>query len=164
MAELLHAALGAQPATAVGGKRSDPPGGAPGSSGAGEARLRAALVGAIVGTLALAALLIVMVMRPTGNEGRALPPKRPAMPQPAPVSIAPTAASPPRAPPPLEDRRGVAELEQQFLGMKSSLSPRDRRAAMRALYARIDAGGGSVEERARRKREALLELIRQHGN
>jgi hypothetical protein len=65
---------------------------------------------------------------------------------------------------PSEDLRTLEQLEREWSGQRSLLSARDRRAALRALYARIDAAGGPADERARKKRAALAELIRQHAN
>ncbi|MCU1278893.1 MAG: serine/threonine protein kinase, partial [bacterium] len=155
LSELLAAALGDAPATAVGGKKSDPPGRARSPIGSGEARLRAALAGAIIGTLAVAAIVVALTHTRVDSRQSAVD-SRPATQLPTTMPPPPTA--------PKEDARGVDELEHQFLSMKSSLSPRDRRAALRALYARIDAGGGSAGDRERRKRDALIELIRQHAN
>jgi serine/threonine protein kinase len=162
LSELLAAAIGAAPSTAVGAKKSDPNERSRTPVSGHEARVRAALVGAIFGTLALAVLVVMLARRPTPHD-----PDRPP-PQPM-IAPAPTAAKDPPTPPPplppaLDDERTSDELEHQFLSMKSSLSARDRRAALRALYARIDAGAGSADERARRKRDALIELIRQHAN
>jgi serine/threonine-protein kinase len=160
LSELLAAAIGDAPATAVGGKRSDPPGRARAPVTGREARLRAALAGGIVGTLALAAIVIALARRPPP------PPKESSIARP--TVTAPTNPPPPVAPahrpPPIEDPRRDDELEHEFLSMRSPLSSRDRRAALRAVYARIDAGGGSADERAQKKRAALIELIRQHAN
>jgi serine/threonine-protein kinase len=163
MAELLAAASGATPSTAVGGKRSDPPGRGRRAVGEREAGLRAALAGALVAVLALAALVLLLATR------------RPAHPPTVPTTSAasdraPTISAPPRASPATtpstadEDARSVDELEREFLAMKSPLSTSDRRAALRALVAHVDQRGGSAAERAQMKRAALLELIRQHAN
>jgi serine/threonine protein kinase len=162
LSELLAAALGDAASTAVGGKRSDPPGKARAPVGGREARLRAALVGAIVGVLALAAIIVALAGRQPSAirhpPSAAKDPSTTAPPTPAPPTppIAPTAA--------IEDPRSSDELEHEFLSMRSPLSSRDRRAALRAVVARIDASGGTVEERAQKKHEALIELIRQHAN
>ncbi|MGZ3408492.1 MAG: hypothetical protein ACXVAN_18705, partial [Polyangia bacterium] len=162
LSELLAAALGDAPSTAVGGKKSDPPGRARSPVGGRELRLRAALAGAIIGTLALVALVVALAKRPQ-VETKAPPPtaKESSKPPVAPATPPPVEHA---TPPVVEDERSVDELEHQFLSMRSSLSARDRRAALRALYARIDAGSGSADEHARRKRDALIELIRQHAN
>ena len=163
LSELLAAAAADAPSTAVGGKRSDPPGKARAAVGGGEARLRAALMGAIVGTVALVAILIALKKPPP----EIAPPEKSApIAQPPQPTIAPT---PTPTPTPTKDHssddtRTSEELEREFLGMRSSLSPRDRRAALRAVVARIDASGGTVEERAQKKHDALIELIRQHAN
>jgi len=171
LSELLAAALDG-PATAVGGKKSDPPVRARSPLGGREARLRAALAGAIVGTLALAAIIVALA-RPstpaTATTEKNTPKENSTS---TPTVTAPTNPIPPvvpvnpptHAPPPLEDPRSTDELEHEFLSMKSPLSARDRRAALRAVYARIDAVGGSVDDRAQKKRDALIELIRQHAN
>ncbi|MCU1280907.1 MAG: hypothetical protein JWM53_4453, partial [bacterium] len=131
-----------------------------------ESRLRAALVGAIIGTLALALIIVALAKRPaaavdvrTKDRSTATAPTMPPR-----ISSPTTQPTPPQTTLTAEEPRSVDDLEHQFLGMCSSLSPRDRRAALRALYARIDTGGGSADERARRKHDALIELIRQHAN
>jgi len=173
LGELLATSIADAPATAVGGKRSDPPGHARAPLGRREGNLRAALVGAIVGTLALVAILVVLARRgPAQSE--TTPPPRPSTSEAKDHSTAPPNVAPPTTPPPAvptgatpsptEDPRSVDELEHEFLSMKSPLSTRDRRAALRAVYARIDAGGGGADERVRKKHAALIELIRQHAN
>jgi serine/threonine-protein kinase len=154
LSELLAAAVGDAPSTAVGGKRSDPPGKARAPVGGGEARLRAALAGAIVGTLALAAILVALKKPAAEKAPSASPPPVQIAPQPMPIAKDHSS----------DDARSSDDLEHEFLSMRSSLSPRDRRAALRAVVARIDASGGTVEERAQKKHAALIELIRQHAN
>jgi eukaryotic-like serine/threonine-protein kinase len=161
LSERLAAALGEAPSTAVGGKKSDPPGRARTPVGGREARLRAALVGAIVGTLALTGLALWLA------PARVAPlPTPPALKKdlPAKDSSTPPAPATTHTTAPIDDPRSIDELEHEFLTMRSSLTTRDRRAAVRALFARIDAGGGSADERARLKHESLIELIRQHAN
>jgi len=164
LSELLAAALGDAPATAVGGKRSDPPGRARTPLGAREARVRAALAGGIVGALALAAILVALA-RPKHEapKERSTPTATVTAPTTAPMT-APTTAPTTAHEATVDDPRTTDELEHEFLSMKSALSARDRRAALRAVYARIDAGGGSAPARAQKKRDALIELIRQHAN
>jgi serine/threonine-protein kinase len=168
LSELLAAAVADAPSTAVGGKRSDPPGKARAPVGGGEARLRAALAGAIVGTLALAAILVALKKPPPGASASLAPPIAPAVAPPLAPTVAPARApivAPPLAKDPSsDDARSSDDLEHEFLSMRSSLSPRDRRAALRAVVARIDASGGTIEERAQKKHDALIELIRQHAN
>ncbi len=171
LGELLAASIGDAPATAVGGKRSDPPGRARSPVAGREARLRAALIGAIVGTVALAAIIVAVARRPAtpAPTTTPTPPKAAAKESSTtPPTVAVPTSPPPTAPPPTpsgsDDSRPVDELEHEFLSMKSPLSPRDRRAALRAVYARIDAAGASAEERAQKRRDALIELIRQHAN
>jgi serine/threonine-protein kinase len=169
LSELLAAALGDAPATAVGGKKSDPPGRSRTPVSGREARLRAALAGAIIGTLALAAIVVALARRPPTPTPLSVPKENsttsPTVTTPTnpPPHVVPTTA-PTHTPPPVEDTRSTDELEHEFLSMKSPLSSRDRRAALRAVYARIDAVGGSAEDRAQKKRDALIELIRQHAN
>ena len=161
LSELLAAAVGDAPSTAVGGKRSDPPGKARAPVGGGEARLRAALAGAIVGTLALAAILVALKKQPAADLSRpTVPSTAPSAATQAPLPIPPTVTKDRSS----DDARSSDDLEHEFLSMRSSLSPRDRRAALRAVVARIDASGGTVEERAQKKHDALIELIRQHAN
>jgi len=164
LSELLAAALGDAPATAVGGKRSDPPGRARTPFGAREARVRAALAGGIVGALALAAILVALA-RPKHEapKERSTPTATVTAPTTAPTTAPPTAPTTAHEAT-VDDPRTTDELEHEFLSMKSALSARDRRAALRAVYARIDAGGGSAPARAQKKRDALIELIRQHAN
>ncbi len=189
LSELLAAALGDAPATAVGAKRSDPPGRARHPFAGREARRRAALVGGIIGTLALVAILVALARAPRTTVDQRAPqsptqrapqsptqrapqsptqraPQSPTQPGPPPAIAAPPKdpSTPTATPTGTDDPRSLDELEHQFLSMKSPLSSRDRRAALRAVYARLDAGAGSLEERARRKRDALIELIRQHAN
>ena len=52
-----------------------------------------------------------------------------------------------------DDPRGLDELEHEFLSMRSSLSARDRRAALRAVYARIDASGGTATNARAKKHD-----------
>jgi serine/threonine-protein kinase len=169
LSELLAAALGDAPATAVGGKKSDPPGRSRTPVSGREARLRAALAGAIIGTLALAAIVVALARRPPTATTPSVPKENSttsptvATPTNPPPHVVPTTA-PTHTSPPVEDTRSTDELEHEFLSMKSPLSSRDRRAALRAVYARIDAVGGSADERAQKKRDALIELIRQHAN
>jgi len=160
LSEQLAAAVGDAPSTAVGGKRSDPPGKARAPVGGREVRLRAALAGAIIGTLALAAILVALKKPSAGASTSPPPPVAPALTAP----VAPTVAPPIAKDPSSDDARTSEDLEHEFLSMRSSLSSRDRRAALRAVVARIDASGGTVEERAQKKHDALIELIRQHAN
>ena len=48
--------------------------------------------------------------------------------------------------------------------LRSALRPDDRRATLAALRTRIDAAGGTPEERDQRKRRAVQELIRQQAH
>jgi hypothetical protein len=156
----LAAAIGEAPSTAVGGKKSDPPGKKRGF-GSSDGGSRAAVIGGVVGALALIAIGWIAWMRPTAPTPTPTPIASPS-PTPRPTPTPTTGQS--AKPAVIEDLRSVEELEHEFLSMRSPLSARDRRAAVRALYARIDAAGGAVDERARKRREALIELIRQHAN
>ena len=163
--ELLAATMGEAPSTAVGGKRSDPPGRARASAGARQPGAGAALAGGALAALAIGTIIVaLLVHRAQTPPAAGRPPA--AAPDPPPAAAPPSQPHQAPAPPTVDATRAPAteQLEHQFVTMKSSLSPRDRRAALRALYARIDAGGGSADERARQKRDALLELIRQHAN
>jgi serine/threonine protein kinase len=180
LAELLAATIEGAPSTAVGGKKSDPPRRGRALAPGGEATLRAALIGGIVACVVLIALVVVVRHRnnvqlpsqPQAHSPIATPAQTaptptvtPPTPTPTPTPAAPPAPAPTPAPSEAtDDNRNVEDLEREFLEMKSSLKPRDRRAALRALHARIDASAGSAAERARKLHDALIELTRQHAN
>jgi serine/threonine-protein kinase len=165
LSELLAAAIGEAPATAVGGKRSDPPVGGRAVVAANEGRVRAVLAGAIVAVVALTTIVVALHGKHAPSAARA--PETHEAPLPVAHAKNPstnaqnvTGDTAARA----DDARSVPELEHAFLTMKSPLPVRDRRAALRDLAAHIDASGGTVDERARKHRAALIELIRQHAN
>ena len=174
LGELLGAAgmAGGEAATAVGGKKSDPAGRGSRGNGGREARVRAALVGAIVGAVAVAAMVVVVAGGRRGASTATSP-----TPPTAATTSTPT-TTPPRSTPTSSSkessnevekvggqtsRKSVEELQREFLSMKSGLSVRDRKAAWRAVEERIDGGGGAADARAQKKRDALIELIRQHA-
>jgi serine/threonine protein kinase len=161
LSELLAAALADAPATAVGGKRSDPPNRAR-AAVANEAGLRAALVGGIAAVIAITAIVVALNWKKQQPPPTTPAPKLETKLTPPPVEVpkVPSTTSPNVS----EDTRSIEELERAFLTMKSPLPLRDRRAALRALAAHIDASGGTVDERARKHHDALIELIRQHAN
>jgi eukaryotic-like serine/threonine-protein kinase len=162
LSELLAAAIAESPSTAVGGKRSDPPSRGRGAIAGNEAGLRAALIGGIIALVAFTGVVLALNWKK--------PPKPETKPAPPPVEISKSPSTPPPNVRPVtpttvgEDTRSIEALEHEFLTMKSPLPVRDRRAALRALAAHIDASGASADERARKHHDALIELIRQHAN
>jgi serine/threonine-protein kinase len=125
-------------------------------------------------TIALVALIgVVMVwLRPPPRapmpgelvhalDTAAAPVPTPPPPRTPPFSVTPSSETPPPLAP---DARTLEQLEREWSTLALPLSSRDRRGTLRALYARIDAAGGPADERARKKRAAVAELIRQHAN
>jgi serine/threonine-protein kinase len=169
MAELLQAALEDAPATAVGGKQSDRQKRRAGAAARGlGAGLRAALVGGVIGLMALLALLALLLLkRPPAPRlpTELLRDQEPLVQKKEQTVLKEEQTVQKQEPPPetAELEREAARLEQQFLTMPSRLRPRERRAALQALYARVDAAPGTAAEHARMRVEALAELIRQQA-
>jgi tRNA A-37 threonylcarbamoyl transferase component Bud32 len=165
-AEALAALAGAPEAAAGGARRA-------GAAGDG-AGLPAWQLAALFAVLLATAIGLLVLLRPSGEPAGSAPAgttSAAAHPAPAASAATPSGAAPsasgesapaslasadPSLPP-------LRALEKQFLIMpvRGSMSWADRRAILRSLYARIDAGEGDEAARELRKRIAVRELIRQ---